>query len=217
MDLQNRADRHLALGDVRRLAIVDELVAGDRTVSELARLVDLPSNLLAHHLDVLETAGLIARHVSEGDRRRKYVTLRWDRMPLAPVPDIAPSTVVFVCTHNSARSQFAAALWQAATGAEVASAGTEPSPVIHPKAVRAASELGIDLAGRTPSGYETIPWKPDLIVSVCDLAFEDGVPEAKKHLHWSVPDPVRVGTMDSFRSAFGDIAQRVGHLTGTSR
>lgn len=217
MDLATRAGRHLALGDTRRLAIVDELSSGDRTVSDLARLVDLPSNLMAHHLEVLESVGLIERHVSEGDRRRKYVTLRWDRMPLAPARRLDPETVAFVCTHNSARSQFAAALWQAATGAEVVSAGTEPSAVIHPKAVKVASEHGVDLTGCTPSGYDTIPWRPDLVVSVCDRAFEDGIPEAGEHLHWSVPDPVRAGTLDSFRSAFGDIAQRINHLTASNR
>ncbi|HEU4321424.1 MAG TPA: helix-turn-helix domain-containing protein [Acidimicrobiia bacterium] len=217
MDLQTRASRHLAMGDSRRLAIVDELSSGDRAVTELAQLVGLPSNLVAHHLEVLESAGLIERHVSEGDRRRKYVTLRWDRVPLAPTPLVSPATVAFVCTHNSARSQFAAALWHAVTGAEVASAGTEPSAVIHPKALRVASEHGVDLTGRTPSGYDTIPWRPDLVISVCDRALEEGVPEAEKQLHWSVPDPVRVGTLDSFRSAFGDIAQRIGRLTGSRR
>lgn len=217
MDIETRASRHLALGDTRRLAIVDELSSGDRTVSELAHLVDLPSNLVAHHLDVLESADLIERHPSEGDRRRRYVTLRWDRLPPAPAPLIAPATIAFVCTHNSARSQFAAALWKAATGAKVASAGTQPAAAIHPKAVKVASEHGVDLSGHTPSGYETIPWRPDLVISVCDRAFEEGVPEAKQHLHWSVPDPVRVGTLDSFRFAFAEIAQRIDHLTGSRR
>ena len=217
MNLQTRAARHLALGDVRRLEIVESLAGSDRAVSDLAALVDMPSNLLAHHLEVLEKSGLIERRVSEGDRRRKYVTLRWDNLPPAPAPVISMAKVAFVCTHNSARSQFAAALWEEATGAAVASAGAEPAPVVHPKAVSVASEFGVDLSGRTPSGFDSIPWKPDLVVSVCDRALEGGIPEAGTHVHWSIPDPVRVGAVSSFRSAFGDIARRVEHLTGGSR
>lgn len=210
-----RAERHLALGDARRLRIVDELASGDVAVSELARLVDLSSNLLAHHLDVLEDAGLIERHLSEGDRRRRYVSLRWDRLPKTPrMPEPLSSTVAFICTHNSARSQFAAALWEGLTGAEVVSAGTDPSGSVHPKAIAVAAEHGIDLSGASPSGYGSIPWTPDLVISVCDRAFEGGVPEAGAYLHWSVPDPVRAGDIASFRTAFADIARRVGHLTG---
>ena len=215
MELRLRADRHLALGDSRRLRIVDELAKGDLAVSELAVLVDMPSNLLAHHLDVLADAGLIERHLSEGDRRRKYVTLRWDRMPEPPRLSSSPSTVAFVYTHNSARSQFAAALWRGLTGAEVVSAGTEPSSSVHPKAILVAAEHGIDLSGATPAGYDSIPWKPELVISVCDRAYEDGVPDAQAHLHWSVPDPVRAGDKASFRNAFSTIARRVEHLTGT--
>ena len=217
MDLKARAARHLAMGDVRRLKIIDSLAGGDRTVSDLAGLVGMPSNLLAHHLEMLEVSGLIERHASEGDRRKKYVTLSWDRLPYAPVPELDSATVAFVCTHNSARSQFAAALWEAATGAAVVSAGVEPSDEIHPKAVIVASEFGVDLVGRTPSGYESIPWEPDLVVSVCDRALEGGLPAGKAHVHWSIPDPVRSGSLASFRSAFDDIAKRVGRLTGPTR
>ncbi|MDZ7732130.1 MAG: hypothetical protein U5R31_02625 [Acidimicrobiia bacterium] len=73
----------------------------------------MPTNLLAHHLAVLERAGLVRRDTSSGDRRRRYVRLD-DRAldGLAPRPSQPPPTrVVFVCTHNSARSQLAAALW----------------------------------------------------------------------------------------------------------
>ncbi|MFZ0015159.1 MAG: ArsR family transcriptional regulator, partial [Acidimicrobiia bacterium] len=109
--------RFAALGDERRLAIVRELTTGDLAVDELAGLVDMSGNLLAHHLTVLETAGLIVRTTSEGDRRRRYVTLDWSQLPfdlgLTPMPT---TSVVFVCTHNSARSQFSAAMWEETTG-----------------------------------------------------------------------------------------------------
>lgn len=216
MNLEERAERHAALSDVRRLAIVDSLTSGDHTVAELAGLVDLPGNLLAHHLDVLEDAGLIDRRVSEGDRRRRYVSLRWDSIPSDLDVTLTGTTVAFVCTHNSARSQFAAALWGEATGADVASAGSDPSERVHPKAVRVASEFGIDLSSAAPGGYDTLPRRLDVVVSVCDRALEGGIPEARDHYHWSIPDPVRAGDIASFRSAFAEIARRVEHLSGRS-
>lgn len=214
MNLDERADAHAALGDVRRLLIADHLAFGDHTVAELTELSGMRGNLLAHHLDVLESAGLIERRVSEGDHRRKYISLRRDRLPTgvhSPVAGIS-GDVVFVCTRNSARSQFAAALWQEMTGEPAGSAGREPSPVVHPKAVEIAAEFGLDISEATPAGYERITTPPSLVVSVCDLAREGGLPEAREHLHWSVRDPVPEGTVRAFRTAFNEIADRIGHL-----
>ena len=75
MSVEGRAARHAALGDPVRLAIVDELAVSDRAPVELRRLVGIESNLLAHHLDVLEAVGLIGRSRSSGDGRRRYVHL----------------------------------------------------------------------------------------------------------------------------------------------
>lgn len=214
MSLEERASRHAALSDPRRLIIVDDLALGDRTVAELVEIVGIPGNLLAHHLDVLEEAGLVVRRVSEGDRRRRYVTLRWDRLPRGVDAVLTGTNVAFVCTHNSARSQFAAALWRQMTGADVASAGSHPSERVHPKAIRVAAEFGVDISAAVPGGYETIPWTPDVMISVCDRAREEGVPGAREHHHWSIPDPVPSGDVASFRSAFAEIAARVGRLSG---
>jgi DNA-binding transcriptional ArsR family regulator len=59
MNLEKRALAHAALGDGRRLSIVDRLTLGDLTVAELAAVTGMKGNLLAHHLDVLEHAGRI--------------------------------------------------------------------------------------------------------------------------------------------------------------
>lgn len=216
MDVTRRAAQHAGLGDERRLLIVDHLVAGDRTVRELSALSHMSGNLLAHHLDVLETAGLIERRVSEGDHRRRYVSLRRDQFPVPFFRPRLEGSVAFVCTHNSARSQFAAALWRQTTGTRVFSAGTHPANRVDPKAIRVAAEFGIDLSNTRPSGYETLPPDTQVIISVCDRANEAGLPLVTERFHWSVPDPVRIGTLKAFRSAFGDIAQRVDQLTSPS-
>ena len=78
-NLDRRAAVFAALGEPVRLALVDRLVAGDASPGELAADVGLGSNLLAHHLSVLEDAGIIRRARSEGDRRRSYVHLRLDQ------------------------------------------------------------------------------------------------------------------------------------------
>lgn len=213
MNLAGRAKAHAALGDPRRLLLVDQLALGDSTVAELAELSGMSGNLLAHHLDVLETAGLIERRTSEGDHRRKYVSLRWDRLPSGlSTPERVTGDIVFVCTHNSARSQFAAALWWEKTGEWADSAGSRPSPTVHPKAVKVAAEFGVNISAAKPGGYDQLKPMPALVVSVCDRAREDGVPQAGRHLHWSVPDPVPAGTLGAFRTAFGEIADRVDHL-----
>jgi ArsR family transcriptional regulator, arsenate/arsenite/antimonite-responsive transcriptional repressor / arsenate reductase (thioredoxin) len=217
MEPEGRAAAHAALGDVKRLAIIDELAAGDHTVSELADLVGIRGNLLAHHLDVLETAGLIDRRVSEGDHRRRYVSLRWECLPGTPVRHPVPTTgVVFVCTANSARSPFAAGLWEQRTGHRAASAGSHPAAAVHPKAVEVAAEFGVDLSAAKPAGYDHLAETPALVISVCDRARESGSPPGRLSLHWSIPDPVLAGNLRSFRSAFGDISDRIDRLVQLS-
>jgi ArsR family transcriptional regulator, arsenate/arsenite/antimonite-responsive transcriptional repressor / arsenate reductase (thioredoxin) len=213
MDIVARAASHAALGEPRRLLIVDQLQFGDHTVADLAGLTGMAGNLLAHHLHVLESAGLIERKVSEGDRRQRFITLRRDRLPaeFSEIPALS-GDVLFVCTHNSARSQFAAAIWKERTGEKAESAGSDPSPAVHPKAVRVAAEYGIDISDARPVGYGQLTRTPFLVVSVCDRARDGGVPPSKHHLHWSVPDPVASGTLTAFRQAFAEIADRVDQL-----
>lgn len=213
MNVDARSAVHSALGDESRLRVVDLLVAGDLTVRELGSALEMPGNLLAHHLNVLEEAGVIGRRESEGDRRRRYVTLRRDALDtLIPSFGGFAGSVVFVCSHNSARSQYAAAYWLAATGDVAASAGSHPSSHVHPTAIRVAAERGIDLSGAVPKGYESITSVPDLLISVCDRAREEPLPEAQGRQHWSIPDPVLQGNVAAFRSAFNDVERRVDLL-----
>ena len=213
--MDQRATVHAALGESARLRMVDALRISDRTFTELATVAGVPGNAAAHHLDVLESAGLIDRRVSEGDHRRRYVRLRRDPLEAVASPAGArPGLVLFVCTHNSARSQFAAALWQARTGGVAQSAGTTPADRIHPVAVRAAAEAGFDLSSATPKGYEAVVERPDLVVSVCDRAREAGIPFDAPKVHWSVPDPVPHGDIAAFRAALAEVHDRVDRLAG---
>jgi protein-tyrosine-phosphatase len=212
MDIVQRATIHSALGDGARLRIVDLLVESDRTVQELATATEMPGNLLAHHLNVLEDAGLIGRHRSEGDHRRRYVTLRRSALSGLTIDMIKPGSVAFICSHNSARSQYAAAYWQSRTGQTVQSAGSEPAQGVHPTAIRVASERGIDLSDALPQGYSSLIPRPELLITVCDRAREKELPQARRHAHWSIPDPVADGRAGAFRSAFDDIEQRVDAL-----
>lgn len=173
-------------------------------------LVDMPGNLLAHHLDVLEFAGLISRRVSEGDRRRRYVVFNRPRLvDLVSARARIPEVVLFVCSHNSARSQYAAARWETATGRPALSAGSTPAPRVNPTAVRIAAELGVDLSSAVPRGYDAVEVVPDLLVSVCDRAREGDLPDAGYRVHWSIPDPVAAGRSDAFRRAFSEIDSRI--------
>ena len=115
-DLARRAAVHAALADPARLQITDTLLAGDASPSELAAMLAMPSNLLAHHLGVLEQAAIITRRRSEGDRRRTYLQLIPGALDSLAAPTArAALRVLFVCTANSARSHLAAALWRRAS------------------------------------------------------------------------------------------------------
>jgi ArsR family transcriptional regulator, arsenate/arsenite/antimonite-responsive transcriptional repressor / arsenate reductase (thioredoxin) len=213
MNVEMRARVHAALGDPARLAVVDELAVGDRSPSELGDLLGLPSNLLAHHLRLLEEAGVIERGRSEADRRRTYVRLRPGALPSVSAGAVAPSRVVFVCTHNSARSQLASALWARRSTVPVASAGTDPARRVHRRAVSVARRHGLRLDGAATAHVSDVLRPGDLVVAVCDSAYEELGPSADR-LHWSVPDPVRVGTAVAFERAYEEIEQRVDRLVG---
>lgn len=215
--LERRARVHSALGEPARLAIVDRLVPGDASPGELGQELGIATNLLAHHLRVLQDAGLIRRVPSEGDRRRSYVQLRLEdplvRAAVAPAaPDLVGGRrVVFVCTHNSARSQLAAAFWARVSPVPVACAGTHPATRVHPGAVAAGRRHGLRLGRARTAHVEQVLAPADLVVAVCDNAHEELEPGLPR-LHWSIPDPVRVGTDAAFDAAYDEITRRVRTL-----
>ena len=209
--LARRAVLHAALSDIARLQITDTLLAGDVSPSELAAMLAMPSNLLAHHLHVLEQAGVITRRRSEGDRRRTYLQLVPGALDsLAPPTARAALRVLFVCTANSARSHLAAALWRRASTVPAVSAGTHPAAAIDPRAIAAAGRHGLPLPRLRPRHISEVRHEGDLVVTVCDLAHEE-LAEATA-VHWSIPDPVPAGDPASFDAALAQLADRVGRL-----
>lgn len=126
--------------------------------------------------------------------------------------------VLFLCTHNSARSQMAEGFLRALAGDrfEAGSAGTEKTAV-NPLAIRAMAEEGVDISGHRSKRYEDVatpPW--DFLITVCDDANErcPFVPGSVKRLHWSFEDPSGADGTDEqrlavFRRVRGQIRERI--------
>ena len=127
--------------------------------------------------------------------------------------------VLFLCTHNSARSQMAEGLLRhlATDRFEAMSAGTEATRV-RPLAVRAMDEIGIDISGQRSKTLDRYLQEPfDYVITVCDDANEacPFFPGAVHRLHWSFEDPSKAeGTdeerLEVFRSVRDQIRERIG-------
>ncbi|MFZ6029272.1 MAG: arsenate reductase ArsC [Chloroflexota bacterium] len=129
--------------------------------------------------------------------------------------------VLFLCTGNSCRSQLAEAIVNArlADVWEAASAGTKPAGYVHPKAIAALAEIGIQHAGRSKLADEFRSADFDLVITVCDSAAEEcPVWLGKgKRMHYSFPDPARASGTDeemmaAFRAVRDDIARQIPAL-----
>jgi arsenate reductase (thioredoxin) len=126
--------------------------------------------------------------------------------------------VLFLCTHNSARSQMAEGLLRQLAGDrfEVMSAGTEATH-IRPLAIRAMDEIGIDISGQESKTLDRYLDEPfDYVITVCDDANEacPFFPGAANRLHWSFEDPSRVEGSEEerlavFRSVRDQIRERI--------
>jgi arsenate reductase len=121
--------------------------------------------------------------------------------------------VLFVCLHNAGRSQISEALFgRAAAGRhEGRSAGTTPAERVHPEAVEAMGELGIDLGDRRPRklSREDAEWADVVVTMGCG----DECPyiPGKRYLDWDLPDP-RGQPLDAVRRTRDEIARRVEAL-----
>jgi protein-tyrosine-phosphatase/DNA-binding transcriptional ArsR family regulator len=210
-----RASIHAALADPGRLAIVDRLMVADASPSELQVSLSMSSNLLAHHLKVLEDAGLVHRMRSEGDRRRTYLSLIPAALEvLVPSGSERVERVVFVCTQNSARSQLATAVWKRRSSIRATSAGTHPAAKVHPEAVAAANRRNLPMRPRRPQHIRDVLTPNDLVIAVCDNAHEE-LPRDLHRLHWSIPDPVRASRRGAFDETLDDLTDRIQRFAPT--
>jgi protein-tyrosine-phosphatase/DNA-binding transcriptional ArsR family regulator len=203
----DRAQVFAALGVPLRLDIVDELVLSDRTPGELIQKFEIPSALLAHHLDVLEKAQIIERIESSADRRKRFVRLSERNLPLL-VTSKYPENVQFICRHNSARSQLAAAIWKKLIGTAANSAGTEPAKTIHPLTIQIAKRHNLELGLAIPRKYRPTSTQSRFEITVCDQSHDDlSMPLSRSH--WSLPDPTKVGTIAAFEQTYQELIKRI--------
>ncbi|SDZ41990.1 arsenate reductase/protein-tyrosine-phosphatase family protein [Herbiconiux ginsengi] len=210
-ELERRAAKHAALSEPARLRIVDLLTLGDLSPTEIQVALGIRANLVTHHLNALEAVGMVARSRSEADKRRSYVHLIDTALDgLTPGAAERADRVVFVCTANSARSQLAAALWERQSSIPAASGGTHPADRIDPGAIATAQRHDLTLADAQPRTLAEVLTDTDFVVTVCDNAHEEL--GATGNIHWSIPDPVRIGTAAAFDTTYAELQRRISDL-----
>jgi len=123
--------------------------------------------------------------------------------------------VLILCTGNSCRSQMAEGLWNTLGAGtwEAHSAGSKPSGYVHPLAVKAMQERGIDISdGQSKSVTEFADQQFDLVITVCDNARETCpiYPGARETLHWPFFDPAEAtGSEQEQMLVFADVRQQI--------
>jgi protein-tyrosine-phosphatase len=136
------------------------------------------------------------------------------RQPQTKILSAEQARVLFLCTHNSARSQMAEGLLRELghNKVEAFSAGTEPAG-IHPLAIKVMSIRGIDLnTHRSKHLEEYLGQHFDYVITVCDRVREvcpifPGEPE---HIHWSFPDPAAIeGNLKTQEKVFENTAREL--------
>jgi ArsR family transcriptional regulator, arsenate/arsenite/antimonite-responsive transcriptional repressor / arsenate reductase (thioredoxin) len=225
-----------------RWRLLQALAYSDHKVQELVALVDRPQNLVSYHLKQLRQGGLVQEHRSAADARDVYYAVDLEKLRQlfqasasalhpalvgeeeAEAANAATSRqrmrVLFLCTHNSARSQMAEALLRELGKGEVEvfSAGSEPATV-HPLAIQTLAQRGIDLSGhRSKDLTEFVDQSFDYIITVCDRVRESCpvFPGDPEQIHWSFEDPAAVAGAEAQARAFVQTAQqltnRIHHL-----
>lgn len=220
-----------------RWRILLALSRSDRRVEELVKQTKQPHNLVSYHLKRLRLQRLVTERRSTADGRDIYYSLDLDQFrklyietgqSLHPAlsnsdPELhsqdttlasSPIRVLFLCTHNSARSQMAEGLLRKLGGdqVEVYSAGSEPTS-IHPLAIKVMASAGIDLRQhRVKHLNEFLGQNFDYIITVCDQVREvcPVFPGDPEQIHWSFPDPAAIeGGLQTQENSFRDTANQL--------
>lgn len=222
------------LGHAIRWNIVSLLAHSDYCGQELVRLLRQPQNLLSYHLQLLHAQGVITERRSTADERSIYYSLNLDTLrslyfasadvlhPALHMPQrelqeleiLLPRKhlrVLFLCTHNSARSQMAEGILRHLSkgNIDVFSAGSIPTST-HPQAVQVLAATGIDISQQRAKHIDEFKGQSfDYIVTVCDRIHEScpTFPGDPEQIHWSFPDPAAVEGSEQERSrAFEQVA-----------
>jgi ArsR family transcriptional regulator, arsenate/arsenite/antimonite-responsive transcriptional repressor / arsenate reductase (thioredoxin) len=220
-----------------RWRILLALAQSDRKVEELVKQIKEPHNVISYHLKLLRRKQLLSEHRSAADGRDIYYSLDLDRFrtlyfqagttlhPALALSESEPRPkevsrkhpqirILFLCTHNSARSQMAEAILRKIGGdqVEVFSAGNEPTPV-HTLAIQVMSQIGLDISQQKPKHLnQFLGQNFDYIVTVCDRVRESCpvFPGDPEQIHWSFPDPAAVeGDLTTREKAFSDTASQL--------
>ena len=133
--------------------------------------------------------------------------------------------ILVLCTGNAARSQMAEAIASAFHGdvVDAVSAGSRPAGFVHPLAVRAMAEVGVDISGAESKSADRFIEEPfDVVVTVCDSAAQDcpAWPGARRIEHWPIEDPSFLGSdsssrYDGFVQTRKDLERRIEELVST--
>jgi protein-tyrosine-phosphatase len=227
-----------------RWRILLALARSDFRVEELVDLVKQPPNLVSYHLKRLRLKQLVTERRSTADGRDIYYSLNLEQFrslyletgqtlhpalstsrpevhPQAESLPSSPLRVLFLCTHNSARSQMAEGLLRKLGGdrVEVFSAGSEPAD-IHPLAIKVMASAGIDLRQSSAKHLnEFLGQDFDYIITVCDRVREvcPVFPGDPEQIHWSFPDPAAIeGDLQvqerGFQDTANQLATRINYL-----
>jgi arsenate reductase (thioredoxin) len=135
---------------------------------------------------------------------------------------MAKQRVLFLCVHNSARSQLAEGLLRAMAGDrfEVSSAGSEPTHP-NPFALRVLQDEGIDVSQhRSKSVGELISQRFDYVITLCAEEICPVFPGAVTRLHWALPDPAKVEgsaeeKLEAFRRTAAELKRRLNEFVAT--
>ncbi|MCU1228113.1 MAG: protein tyrosine phosphatase [Acidobacteria bacterium] len=133
--------------------------------------------------------------------------------------------VLFLCTGNAARSQMAEAIARGFHGdaMDVVSAGSRPAGWVHPLAIEAMSQVGVDMHGQySKSADQFLTQTFDVVVTVCDSAAQDCPtwPGAKRIEHWPIADPSYgiddpATRLDRFIETRNDLMRRIDELAAS--
>jgi protein-tyrosine-phosphatase len=231
------------LDDPQCHRLMTALVLNDIRLHDLAARGGQPPEAVSATLEPLRAAGVIVERRSDANAADLYYHLDLDRLgalyarigaalppefvSALPGAEAARSEarptrlrVLFLCTHNSVRSQLAETLMRVLSKDQIEafSAGNQPTNV-HPLTIEVLAGLPVDLSRqRSKHLEEFLDQDFDYVITVCDKAREDCpvFPDAKRTIHWSMPDPVAVeggaAQERAFRQTMNELRNRITYL-----